>query len=217
MFHKTRKIIGRRITDPATQYDDGKDAVGAQRVEALKHSRSYSGLLNAYIGSTKSNIIIKDILKVLFFLITMGAFVIVVYCFYLSLDYVRTSFSSLKNLNDATSEAVLGMVTVILPSVCSLIVAFIKIPETIAKYLFNTDEDRYMDSMIKNIQDYDKSEFTLENKVKDVLDHNKDQTTDSKDKEMKKTSAENQKISHKQETEKTPLANQGDSAKEQDA
>ena len=195
MFHKTRKIIGRRITDPATQYDDGKDAVGAQRVEALKHSRSYSGLLNAYIGSTKSNIIIKDILKVLFFLITMGAFVIVVYCFYLSLDYVRTSFSSLKNLNDATSEAVLGMVTVILPSVCSLIVAFIKIPETIAKYLFNTDEDRYMDSMIKNIQDYDKSVFTLENKVKDVLDHNKDQTTDSKDKEMKKTSAENQKIS----------------------
>ena len=147
----------------------------------------------------------------------MGAFVIVVYCFYLSLDYVRTSFSSLKNLNDATSEAVLGMVTVILPSVCSLIVAFIKIPETIAKYLFNTDEDRYMDSMIKNIQDYDKSVFTLENKVKDVLDHNKDQTTDSKDKEMKKTSAENQKISHKQETEKTPLANQGDSAKEQDA
>ena len=109
------------------------------------------------------------------------------------------------------------MVTVILPYVCSLIVAFIKIPETIAKYLFNTDEDRYMDSMIKNIQDYDKSVFTLENKVKDVLDHNKDQTTDSKDKEMKKTSAENQKISHKQETEKTPLANQGDSAKEQDA
>lgn len=217
MSKKRKKVTGRKVMVPTAQADDGKDAVYAQRFEALLHSRSYSGLLNTYIASMKNNIIIKDILKVLFFLITMGAFVVVVYCFYLSLDYVRTSFSDLKDLSNTTSEDVLGMVTVILPSVCSLIVAFIKIPETIAKYLFNTDEDRYMDSMIKNIQDYDKSIFALENKVKDVLDHNKDQTADSKDKEMKRVSLEEQRNSNEQETLKSSPENQGNSAKEQDA
>ena len=72
-------------------------------------------------------------------------------------------------------EAILSLITVILPSISSLIVAFIKIPEIIARYLFNIKEDNYMNSVIKNIQDYDKSMFAMEHRIKELLMENKDQ------------------------------------------
>lgn len=51
----------------------------------------------------------------------------------------------------------------IVPSISSLIVAFIKIPEIIAKYLFNTKEDDNMNAIIKHIQDHDIKMYALEN------------------------------------------------------
>lgn len=79
---------------------------------------------------------------------------------------------------------VLSMATIILPAISSLIVAFIKIPEIIAKYLFNTQEDDNMNKIIKNIQDYDRDMFAMEHKVEEALMLNKRKSDEAKDDDM---------------------------------
>ncbi len=94
----------------------------------------------------------------------MSILVAVVIIFALSLKYAYTKYSSLASVNVAS---IVSVSTVILPSISSLMIAFIKLPKIIAKYLFNIQEDRYMNSVIKNIQDYDRSMFALSKKATD--------------------------------------------------
>ena len=150
-------------------------------IEVLKHSKNYSKLLDVYVISTKRNITMKNWFKILFFIITMGSMLAIVYLFYVSLQYAFDNFVKFDNLNEISIEAILSIVTIILPSISSLIVAFIKIPEIIAHYLFNVEEDNYMNSVIKNIQDYDKSMFAMEHKIDEMLMDNKDQEPSSED------------------------------------
>lgn len=165
-----------------TNDDDGKTPINlseyALSLEALKHSKSYSELLVAYVKATKRNSYIKDILKTLFFAITIGALAFIVWIFYDTLKYAFNFFGNIENIGDISLEAILSIITVILPAISSLIVAFIKIPEIIAKYLFNIQEDIYMNSIIKNIQDHDQSMFAMEHKINVTLAENK---TDSMD------------------------------------
>lgn len=155
-----------------------------QSAEALKHSRSYSSLLSIYVKSTRGSIIIKNVLKCLFFFITMGTLVSVVFFFYFALKYVFVSFNKIKDINNISIEMILSMVTIILPAISSLIVAFIKIPEIIAKYLFNIQEDDNMNKIIKNIQDYDRDMFAMEHKVEEALMRNKRKSEETKDDDM---------------------------------
>lgn len=150
-------------------------------IEVLKHSKNYSKLLDVYVISTKRNITMKNWFKILFFIITMGSMLAIVYLFYVSLQYAFDNFAKFDNLNEISIEAILSIVTIIFPSISSLIVAFIKIPEIIAHYLFNVEEDNYMNSVIKNIQDYDKSMFAMEHKIDEMLMDNKDQEPSSED------------------------------------
>jgi len=164
-----------------------------QSEEALKHSRSYSSLLSIYVKSTRTSIIIKNILKCLFFFITMGTLVAVVFFFYFVLRYVFVSFDKIENINNISIEMILSMVTIILPAISSLIVAFVKIPEIIAKYLFNIQEDDNMNKIIKNIQDYDKDMFAMEHKVEEALMSNKKENEELKDVDILESPRENVK------------------------
>lgn len=155
-----------------------------QSAEALKHSKSYSLLLKTYVQTTETSAKIKNILKCLFFIITMGTMVAVVFFFYYTLRFVISSFNKIDNINNISLEMVLSMATIILPAISSLIVAFIKIPEIIAKYLFNTQEDDNMNKIIKNIQDYDRDMFAMEHKVEEALMLNKRKSDESKDDDM---------------------------------
>lgn len=150
----------------------------ALSTEALKHSKSYSELLSTYVKSTKRNAYIKDVLKILFFFTTMGTLIGVVIIFYITLKYAFNFFSNVDDINEISLEAILSIVTVILPAISSLIVAFIKIPKIIAKYLFNIQEDAYMNSIIKNIQDHDQSMFAMEHKINVTLAENKTESMD---------------------------------------
>ena len=159
----------------------------AQSIEALNHSQSYSKLLEIYVNTTRFNIIMKLVLKSLFFVITMGTLIAIVYFFYFALDYVFKSLDKFGNLNEVSMEAILSMLTVVIPSISSLIVAFVKIPKIIAEYLFNTKEDSYMNSVIKNIQDYDKAMFAMEHKIEETLIQNKDQNPKNQDEDIEES------------------------------
>ncbi|MBD5395904.1 MAG: hypothetical protein HDR71_16955 [Lachnospiraceae bacterium] len=150
-----------------------------QRSESVKHSKSYSRLLDIYVDSVQENIKIKRRHKNFFFNITMGILLIIVIVFILTLFYAVIKLSKFDNLNSVSLEAILSIITVLAPSMTSLIVAFIKIPEIIAEYLFNIQEDNYMNSVIKNIQDYDKSMFDIEQKInKDLKKERSDEIPD---------------------------------------
>lgn len=150
-------------------------------IEILKHSKNYSKLLDIYVNTTRFNIIMKISFKILFFFVTMGSMLAMIYLFYISLQYAFNSFDKFDSLNDISVEAILSIITVVLPAISSLIVAFVKIPEIIAQYLFNVEEDNYMNSIIKNIQDYDKSMFAMEHKIDELLMDNKDQEPSASD------------------------------------
>lgn len=172
-------------------YSQSDDSDKPHSVEVLKHSKNYSKLLDIYVVSTKNNITMKNWFKILFFIITMGSMLAIVYLFYISLQYAFDNFGKFEDLNEVSIEAILSIATVILPAISSLIVAFIKIPEIIAHYLFNIEEDNYMNSVIKNIQDYDKAMFAMEHKIDELLMNNKDQTPFSEDENIEESPIEN--------------------------
>lgn len=132
----------------------------------------------------------KNILKVLFFIITMGSLISVVYIFYWTLKYAFGIIDKFNDLNDISIEAVLSIVTIILPAISSLVVGFLKIPKIIAKYLFNVEEDNFMNSVIKNIQEYDKVMFAMEHKIEEILAKTKDQTIEVIDAEIEESPKE---------------------------
>lgn len=153
----------------------------AQKEEISHHSQSYSDLLSIYVNSIKDNTKMKYGLKISFFIITMGILIIIVAYSGFSLFYVSRKLNSFNNLNELSIEAILGILTIVLPVISSLIVAFIEIPKIIAQYLFNIEEERYVNSIIKNIQDYDRSIFGMEYKLQEVLKNTKIESSDRLD------------------------------------
>lgn len=150
-------------------------------VEILKHSKNYSKLLDFYVASANENIKMKKWFKIIFFIVTMLSLIAIVYLFFKTFRYTFNSFDKFDSLNEVTLEAILSVATIVVPAISSLIVAFVKIPEIIAEYLFNTKEDENMSVIIKNIQDYDKAMFEMEYKFDELLKDNKDQNEEVED------------------------------------
>lgn len=159
-------------------------------VEILKHSKNYSKLLDFYVDSAKENIKMKKWFKIIFFIVTMLSLVAIVYLFFKTFRYAFNSFEKFDSLNEVTLEAILSVVTIVVPAISSLIVAFVKIPEIIAEYLFNTKEDENMSVIIKNIQDYDKAMFEMEYKFDELLKDNKDQNEEVEDENIEDSPAD---------------------------
>ena len=169
---RIRNILNKIKSKTSDEEMGGLYLEGADKphsIEVLKHSKNYSKLLNIYAESSYANSTMKKWFKILFFMITMGSMLAIVYFFWLSLNYAFNSFDKFENLNEISMEAILGVATIVFPAISSLIVAFIKIPQIIAQYLFNVEEDSYMNSIIKNIQDYDKAMFAYEHRIDEML------------------------------------------------
>lgn len=153
--------------------------------EALKHSGIYTKILNEYYESIKRSLILKNLLKIIFFIITMVAFGVVVYIFSKSLTDVYELLKSLLEKEKVNTESIIGMITIVVPAACSLIVALVKIPKIIAKYLFNKEEDNYISKIIKDIQDYDRDVLSIEKDLQLALKQEKDSDNpEQKDNEM---------------------------------
>ena len=175
---KDKKIKPSKKNNKINVIEDVKLPDYALSKETLTHSQSYSALLDVYVSDLKRKSITKFILKIIFFAATLTALGFVVGMFCVTVDYVKDFLSTNENLNELSMEAIFGILTVIVPAISSLIVAFIKIPHIIAKYLFDAKEDSYMNQIIKNIQNHDKSLFAMEHKVTATLAGNKKDSAD---------------------------------------
>lgn len=110
------------------------------------HNISFDELLKTYVKNTKSNLLMKLILKWVFFICCM-LILIVLFGFLI--------YSSKYCLKNEVSQN--SLITVMVANVISFLTSFIVLPHTIANYLFNNKEDENMTQIIKNIQDYDKN------------------------------------------------------------
>lgn len=164
----------------------GRSIDTEQSAEGLKHSKNYSKLLDIYVKSTKQNIRMKSFYKFVFFIITMGLLVGVTYYFKETLEYAFNFFSSIEEIEKISIEAILSVVTVLIPAIVSLVVAFMEIPKIIAQYLFNVEEDNFMDSVIKNIQDYDKAMYELEHRAEEMIASQKENEKELEDEKLEK-------------------------------
>lgn len=144
------------------------------KIERQIHDTYYSHLLFDYILNARKTLRQKRRLKTLFFIIIMSIFVLTFFCFYKSLQDITNIVKNASNQNGAlqNSQTIIEILTIIVPPLLSVIVAFIKIPKIIAKYLFNIKEDEYMTSIIENLQNYDKSIYSIsiENKIESQLE-----------------------------------------------
>lgn len=124
------------------------------------HDRLYSHLLYVYTEDVERNLKNKSLLKNIFFYTVMGVFLVTsLGGGFLFLKF----FSWVQNADHLdTMKSIVSVVGVAIPTLSTMIVSLVKIPEIITKYLFNVQEEKYMKQIIKNLQDYDKEVFGKE-------------------------------------------------------
>lgn len=106
---------------------------------------SFKKLLKTYVENAKQNLLAKLIFKAIFFaacvVILIGIFVLLckITWYYLN--------------NEVSTET---LIITMINTVVSFLSAFIVLPHTIAQYLYNTEEEKNMTELVKNIQERDK-------------------------------------------------------------
>lgn len=160
-----------------------------------EHTKKYTDLLDSFITNTKSSNKLKSGLKIAFFIIIVLIMVGLAALFSYSVYKAFNVIMYLNTENNHSTESVIGTVASIIPSLATMIVALIKLPKIIAKYLFNPEEDKNMVAIIEKIQNYDIQMYSLENDIEHLLmKSQKKSTTNDKPieelSEMKEPSSE---------------------------
>ncbi len=114
--------------------------------EDLERDEIYTRLLSAFINIYTNRHTQKERYKWIFFKIVLALF-----CFFLgaviaALLYISFSFEA---------DKLVSLIPIYISALISIVTSIIVLPSTIAKYLFNPDEDKEIVDMIKHMQDYD--------------------------------------------------------------
>ena len=120
-----------------------------------KYTDAYIEILNTYREQISLAVKQKNDLKEHFFK-TIKRIIYLLSCFFvvtLTLSFVIFGIMIYKNYNSVSVIA--GAVTTVISSFVTMIIAIYKLPEIIAEYLFNKQEDKLMNEVIKNIQIYE--------------------------------------------------------------
>lgn len=147
------------------------------------YTEAYIGILNTYNNQISTSVIKKNELKEKFFKTTKLIMYSLTVIFSVSM-IVSLVLLGFMIWSDSSSVAIItGTLTTLVSSLVTLIMSIYKLPEIIAKYLFNKQEDRLMNEIIKNIQTYeiDAVKSDIENAklekfkaLSDELDNNED-------------------------------------------
>lgn len=108
-----------------------------------EHEASYTTILSAYSTDLEDTLTKKRQYKSVVFWLSFALL-----CLFPLLLIVVLFFS---NRYEDLYKACLA----IIPTLISFLTVFIVIPKVITEYLFNSEEEKYMSDIIKNIQDYD--------------------------------------------------------------
>lgn len=112
-----------------------------------KHEALYTDILKTYTDNINKTLLAKHEYKQCFFWVS----IIILITTFILLAGVLGSISSGTIHTDF-----LGYIPLIASTTITFLTIFIVIPKIITKYLFNSEEEKYMYQIIKSIQDYDK-------------------------------------------------------------
>lgn len=131
-----------------------------------KYTQAYVDILSTYKEQINEAVIKKNELKEGFFTLIS---VIMLLLTILFIGSVILSFSlfiiMIKNDYESVS-VIVGAVTGMITTLSTMILSIFKLPEIVAKYLFNKKEDDHMIEVIKNIQKYELESVKLEKTAK---------------------------------------------------
>lgn len=141
-----------RNTDSQSLYEAHKE-----------YTAVYTDILNSYKEQIDSSVKQKQLLKNIFFGVIIGIMIA------LTLAFLWSIFSALKVFASSQSAVeIAGAITTIISSFSTMIVSIFKLPQIIAEYLFNKEEDNLMSQIIHDIQKYEIETYRIErNGMKD--------------------------------------------------
>ena len=114
-----------------------------------KHIRNYDDILYNYAKHVDKTLRHKRIMKFWFFLISLSIMFICMLSTAICVVFLCVSIYN-------GSFDVMDFLTPTVTAIISFLTVYIIIPKIIAKYLFNSKEDKEMKSIIVSIQKYDK-------------------------------------------------------------
>lgn len=116
-----------------------------------KHETAYTQILDAYAENIEKTLkkkrCYKSMIFWLAFILLAGVFVLLVGL--LIVLIWKKPFTGIAE-----------WCSIVLPALVSFLTVFFVIPKVITEYLFNSEEEKYMSEIIKNIQNYDKGDRT---------------------------------------------------------
>lgn len=151
----------------------------------IQHTKKYTEFLEIFVKTLRRSSILKFWLKLLFFIIIVSIMIGMYNLFSNSLD---NTFNIIKVLNATNNDSIENIISAIVPVITSfstMMVSLIKLPEIIAHYLFNTEEDKNMAEIIGKIQNYDVQMFSLEQQIKSLINKQQEHDFDNIDNNIK--------------------------------
>ncbi len=114
-----------------------------------EHSKHYGNILSAYSKNVERTLSMKRKFKIIFFVFALASLLFTSVVFYLivnkAFNYIGKGYSNFS------------IISTLLSAVISIITVYNVIPQIIAEYLFNKEEDKTMTDYVSKIQGYDSS------------------------------------------------------------
>lgn len=127
--------------------------------ETKDRYKIYTDMIETFYSNFKYGGYIRDVLKIIFFILISGILVTVNVLFiYVVYKSYKTFNSSIITVKDAAVN-----ISSIIASLCAVLVAFSRLPNILAEYLFDPQEEKYRIQLISYILNFD-------NKVVDQKD-----------------------------------------------
>lgn len=143
------------------------------------HSDGYTKLINNYVNGIRRNTFAKFIMKALFFIVVMFILGGLVYTFHYAITYTISMIQNMIKSNHVSFNMIAATLTPLVSSFGTIIISLLKLPEIIAKYLFNPQEDESAVAIVKNIQKYDIRMYPMLHNINEKLEE--EQTDDISD------------------------------------
>lgn len=120
-----------------------------------KYTDAYVNILDAYKEQISQSVIKKNELKKSFLNTITQIMNWLTWVFAGALFISLVLFAIMALIKSTSASIIAGAITTIFSSFITMIISIFKLPEIIANYLFNKEEDKLMNDIIQNIQTYE--------------------------------------------------------------
>ncbi len=135
-----------KIGKKYSNYNSDEELQRDDRLRMKERNEKYSEILSLYTSDVKKVLWTKFIFRIIFLVVSLAALIgtFAVFC-------VVLWWLIHKNVNVGYLETIVS----VLSSMVSMVTVFIVLPKIMTKYLFDTEEEKNIYNVVKQIQDYD--------------------------------------------------------------